>query len=150
VAQDLARDGLTLEALDHQPAAAQPVRLIVAVGQHAGYRDARRSGGPEQGNLPAHPARTRDALAAVLLDDALVARAIGVDQIEGARHTGGSTGDLAQMADLAAEHTPERASHLFGRRTHGAGGHRYPLLDGDDRPPAAVSLMQVLGDAVAG
>ena len=102
VAQDLARDRLALEALDHQPGRAEAVARAVAVGHHRGHRDARRPRGVEQGALGLHPPRLRRAVTAVHLQDERSA-ALALDQVERAGDPGGATREAAQVVDDTAQ-----------------------------------------------
>ena len=110
VAQDLARNRLPLQAVDHQPT--RPHLVALAQGDHARHRHAGGSGGAQQVRLKTRPA-TRGAAAAVHLQDERAQRTVGIAQVERAGHTRGTTRQALHPLHGAAEPAPERRCQLF-------------------------------------
>ena len=120
VTQDLARDGLPLQALDHQPARAQPVVDAVAHGHHRGHGDTGVVGRPQQGRLGVGPAALGQPVTPVQLEDEAPDRAApspsppSSPQIEGTGEARGPTGQRAQVLHRAAEPATERRRDVVG------------------------------------
>ena len=149
VAQDLARDGLALEPLDHQPGRRRgrrprPWRRRAGTGTPARARPP-RAGHARSRTLPGWvPTSPRSTWRM----SGRGAPSPGDLEVERAGHPRGAPGEPAQVAHGAAEARTRAPPPARRRRVSRA--HRVPLLDRDDRPPAVVELVQVLADAVAG
>ena len=144
VAQDLARDGLALQPLDHQPVGAQVV--VHAHGHDGGHRDPRRGA-----------AWSSDRSMGTLPDWA----PMSPRSIWRMSRRGAAPGDSSSNALVTLDAPPESrcrsrtvpprcapsAAAISSRATVPSSA---PLGDGDDGPPAVVELMEVLADAEAG
>ena len=112
-----------------------------------GHRDPRCARRIEQRALHPHLPSLGGAVAPVHLQDQPARRRPRPLELEHARHPRGAAREPAQVAHGPAEVRPSAAA------SSSPSASRRPsswLLDGDDRPPAVVELVQVLADAVAG
>ena len=96
---------------------------------------------PAAGPPRCAPGAGTDPVAALLLEDQRPADPVRGYEVERAGDAGGAAGEAPEIRHRAAEGPAELVGDL-ARSTR-------PLVDGDDRPPAVVELVEVLGDAVA-
>ncbi len=127
VTEDLARDRLALEALDHEPGAAQRIGVGVCVGgvevgrrHDGGHGDAGPPGRIEEGSLEPRLRLSRRPAAAVHLQDQ-GAEAAARLEVERAGDPGGAARQPSQVAHGPAQGGTERRGQLVAAQ---AGGHR--------------------------
>ena len=114
-----ARDRLALEALDHEPGAAERVGVVgvgvpVGRGDHGGNRDAGAPGRVEQALFEARLGPARRAAAAVHLQDERAGGAVAGLEVERAGDPRGPAREPAQPVHRPAEARAERGGQLFG------------------------------------